>query len=145
MEDKKSSYDFESSESIEDYLTCITRMENDGEPVTVSAIAEHLNVKKPSVSQMLAKMRKLGLCEHDSYDYVKLSQRGKKHAKKLLFRHRVIELFLTSRLGRLENEVHEEAHRLEHAFSDQSIKAIFKMLGRPGRGTHGETIAEFEE
>ena len=58
------------------------------------------------------------------------------------FRHRVIETFLVKVLKQDKEKVHEEAHKLEHAFSDYSINKIYQILGKPKTGVHGEDIKE---
>jgi DtxR family Mn-dependent transcriptional regulator len=89
---------------------------------------------------MLSRLAKQKLVEHGKYEGVKLTRKGEDIARTTVFKHRVIELFLVKMLKRGKNEVHGEAHRLEHAFSEKSVKEIYKLVGKPRTGVHGEEI-----
>jgi len=130
---------FLANESLEDYLTTIYRMQNSGE-VRSKQLVEYLQVSKSSVSEMLNKLSNLKLVTHSRYSLVKLTKKGELIAKKIVFKHRVIEMFLVKMLKQNRKSVHEEAHKLEHAFSDESIKRIYTLIGRPTIGAHGENI-----
>lgn len=130
--------------TTEDYLSSIFRIERAENKATVSTIAKYLNVKKPSVSQMIKKLTDEGFVTHDSYDYISLTSKGTKVAKKIVFKHRVIEYFLCKKLNKNPNRVHDEAHRLEHAFDDQSVIELYKLLKQPKVGIHGEQIELYE-
>jgi Mn-dependent DtxR family transcriptional regulator len=43
-------------------------------------------------------------------------------------------------LGIDGKDVHAEAHKLEHAFSDSVIKRLAKFLGNPKTDPHGKKI-----
>ena len=51
-----------------------------------------------------------------------------------------IERFLQDMLRVNAKKIHEEAHRLEHAFSDESINRLRKVLGNPKYDPHGKPI-----
>ncbi|MFH1786821.1 MAG: metal-dependent transcriptional regulator [archaeon] len=103
-------------------------------------IAKSLAVSKPSVSSMVSKLSKEGLVRAHPYGLVFLTKKGISEAKKITKKHRVIEVFLTDILGYAINEAEDEAHRLEHAFSDESIKRLSKFLNNPRRCPHGNRI-----
>ena len=132
-----------SSSSTEDYLSSIMRITSTGAKATVSAIAAYLKVKKPSVSQMVKKLARKKLLIHDSYGGISLTKQGEKTAKRIVFKHRVIEYFLAKKLNRSPKHVHEEAHRLEHAFDDQTVLELYNFLQRPKRGIHSEAIEPY--
>ena len=133
---------FLANESIEDYLTTIYRMQSKGE-VKSKQLIDYLGVKKSSVSEMLGKLVKRKLVTHTKYAGVKLTKKGEVIARKIVSKHRIIEMFLVKMLKHDKNNVHEEAHKLEHAFSDISIKEIYSILGKPKIGVHGEKIEKF--
>ncbi|MDO8553399.1 MAG: metal-dependent transcriptional regulator [Candidatus Micrarchaeota archaeon] len=128
--------------AIEDYITAVYRIEKNNGNTRSKDIVDYLKIGKSSVSEMIVKLVNLGMVEHGKYSTITLTKKGKLLATKVLFKHRVIELFLTKMLDRNRNEVHQEAHVLEHAFSDQSIEKIYKILGQPKKGVHGEEIPE---
>jgi DtxR family Mn-dependent transcriptional regulator len=55
-------------------------------------------------------------------------------------RHRVIESYLTIALGYGDDEVHDEAERIEHAASDQLIDRMAAAIGDPDVDPHGAPI-----
>ncbi|MDP6647892.1 MAG: metal-dependent transcriptional regulator [Candidatus Woesearchaeota archaeon] len=128
------------SASKEDYLRGIYHLMEDNKEVKSVELADYLNITKPSVSQMLQELDKEGLIEYKKYSKLKFTAKGHNIAKKLTFKHRIIETFLKDTLKIRSNDIHEEAHRLEHAFSDKSIDKLRKLLGNPKLDPHGKPI-----
>jgi DtxR family Mn-dependent transcriptional regulator len=129
-----------SSISVEDYLLAIYRLQAGESPVSTTALAVHLRVAPPSVSGMLHKLRRAGLVNHKPYCGVVLTASGRQQALRLLRRHRLWELFLTDVLGLSWDEVHAEAHRLEHATSERVAEKLAAFLGEPDIDPHGQPI-----
>jgi DtxR family Mn-dependent transcriptional regulator len=129
-----------SSISVEDYLLAIYRLQAGESPVSTTVLAGHLGVAPPSVSGMLHKLRRAGLVNHEPYYGVMLTVSGRQQALRLLRRHRLWELFLTDVLGLSWDEVHAEAHRLEHATSERVAEKLAAFLGEPDIDPHGQPI-----
>ena len=110
--------------SIEDYLrTMYYLYEKDkAKGIRSVDIAKELKISKPSVSEMVRKLAKKGLIRANPYSDIFFTDKGLKEAKIVMHNHRIIEVFLKDVLDYNLNKVHEEAHRLEHAFSEESIK-----------------------
>ena len=128
------------SRSKEDYLRAAYHLAEENKEVMSVDLADYLNVTKPSVSEMLKELGNEGLIEHKKYSKVKLTGKGHKIARSLTSKHRIIESFLKNMLKINEKSIHEEAHRLEHAFSDDSIDKLRKLLGNPKQDPHGKPI-----
>ena len=129
------------SVAIEDYLRAVFVLEERKVNVKSKDLSEYLGVSKNTVSQMLYKMSSEGLVVFKKYSRnIKLSKKGLALAKNLTFKHRLIEKFLVDVLKRSPEKVHFEAHKLEHAFSNESIKAMEKLLGNPALDPHGREI-----
>ena len=126
--------------SIEDYLKAIYELEQDGSPAQTSAIAGALDVAPPSVSGMVKRLSEAGLLQHVPYRGVQLTQEGRRAALRMVRRHRVVETYLTTKLGYDWDSVHEEAERLEHAVSDELIERMAMALGSPRYDPHGAPI-----
>jgi len=124
----------------EDYLRAFYLQEEKGEKITVTETADYMDVSKASVSEMLKKLVAKGLINYERYSDITLTLKGKNFARKLTARHRLIEYFLRETLKMDESEIHEEAHRLEHAFSDVAIEKLRIFLGDPKKDPHGEPI-----
>jgi len=128
------------SASREDYLRAVYHLMEENKEVRSVEVADYLNVTKPSVSEMLKELSKEGLIEYKKYSKVKLTGKGHKIAQKLTSKHRIIESFLKKILKIDSENIHEEAHRLEHAFSDESISKLRRLLGNPKEDPHGKPI-----
>ena len=124
----------------EDYLKVIYELSSDYEFVPNKSIAQALNIKPPSVSEMMTRLNQEGYIEIKPYKGVKLSQKGLDATLSLIKRHRIIECFLIASLDYKWNEVHEEAEVLEHKVSDKFIERLDKMLGYPKYCPHGALI-----
>lgn len=128
------------SASKEDYLRGMYHLLEEKNEVKSVDLARYLDVTKPSVSEMLQELGKEGLIDYKRYAKLKLTQRGYKIAERLTSKHRIIETFLKDILKISLENIHEEAHRLEHAFSDESIGKIRRLLGNPKEDPHGKPI-----
>ena len=124
----------------EDYLRGLYILEEEKGKIKSIDLARYLNVSKPSVSEMVQELNKEGLISYKKYSKLKFTPKGRNIAKKLTSKHRLIELFLKNILKIESKHIHKEAHRLEHAFSDESIAKLRKMLGNPKKDPHGKPI-----
>ena len=128
------------SESVDEYLKTIYRLEQDISPVTTSALAERLGISSASVSEMAGKLAELGLVVREPYKGVALTAKGRHQALILIRRHRLWERFLTDVLGLSWDQVHEEACRLEHVTSPLVEERLAQLLGEPEACPHGHPM-----
>ena len=126
----------------EDYLRALYILEEKKSELRATDLAEYLNVSKPSVSEMVKELDKEGLVSYKKYSKLKFTPKGRKIALKLTTKHRLIELFLRDVLKINPKNLHQEAERLEHAFSDESIEKLRGLLGNPKEDPHGELIPQ---
>ena len=124
----------------EDYLRALYILEEEKHELKSIDLAHYLNISKPSVSEMVQELNKEGLISYKKYSKLNFTSKGRRIAQKLTSKHRLIELFLKKILKVKSDGVHEEAHRLEHAFSDESIWKIRKLLRNPKKDPHGKPI-----
>ncbi|MBI2658040.1 metal-dependent transcriptional regulator [Candidatus Woesearchaeota archaeon] len=124
----------------EDYLRGLYILEEEKGEIKSTDLSKYLNVSKPSVSEMARELNKEGLISYKKYSKLKFTPKGRRIAQKLTSKHRLIELFLKNVLNIDSKNIHEEAHRLEHAFSDESIAKLKKLLGNPKTDPHGKPI-----
>lgn len=124
----------------EDYLRAVYSL-GQGEDAKPIEIARYLKLSKQTVTERLQELSKSGLVNYKRYGSVSLTTEGMQIAQHLTYKHRVIETFLHAFLKQPKDKVHEEAHRLEHAFSDKSIKALHDLLGKPRIDPHGSIIS----
>ncbi len=126
--------------SEQDYLQTIYRLQQERAPVSTTALATQLRVAPASVTGMIQKLHRQGLVAHVPYQGVVLTDAGEREALRMIRRHRLWELFLTEVLGLPWDEVHAEAHRLEHATSDRVMDRLAAYLNEPESDPHGQRI-----
>ena len=124
----------------EDYLRGLFILQEEKGEIKSIDLAHYLSVSKPSVSEMVQELNKEGLVSYKKYSKLKFTPKGMKIAQKLTSKHRLIELFLKNILKIGPKNIHQEAHRLEHAFSDESVAKLKKLLGNPKKDPHGKLI-----
>ncbi len=128
------------SESVQDYLKAIYRLQEQAGSVSTSALAEAMGVAAASATGMVKKLAGLKLARHSPYQGVVLTKAGQKMALEVIRHHRLLELYLAEALGYSWDKVHAEAERLEHVISEEFEERIFEALGRPTRDPHGDPI-----
>jgi DtxR family Mn-dependent transcriptional regulator len=130
------------SDSFEDYMRTIYSLYEDfgSDDIRSIDIANRMGVSKASVSEMIKKLQKIGYIKTKPYKKVKFTRQGLSEAKRVMHNHRVIEVFLNKVLDYDNTKVHEEAHRLEHAFSDESIRRLNNFLKKPKISPTGRQI-----
>jgi DtxR family Mn-dependent transcriptional regulator len=89
---------------------------------------------------MLKRLADSGLIHYEPGQGARLTARGRTEARRVIRRHRLVELFLTRVLGLDWSEVDAEAEALEHAISPRLEKALAAHLGEPGEDPHGHLI-----
>ena len=129
---------------VEDYLKAIWALQQIEAPVSTSRIAERLGLTAAAVTAMVKRLAENGLLRHEPYYGVRLTPAGELASLRIIRRHRVLELFLTEKLGYEWDRVHDEAERLEHAASDELIERLARLLGEPERDPHGSAIPTAE-
>ena len=128
------------SEAVQDYLKTIHRLGGCDKLVSPIEIATILNVRAPSVTGMLKRLAEAGWIEYEPGNGAKLTELGLVEARRVIRRHRLVELFLTRVLGLDWSEVDAEAEALEHAISPRLEEAIAAHLGEPLEDPHGHPI-----
>lgn len=128
------------SVAVQDYLKAIHRLGGADRVVSPIEIASCLDVKAPSVTGMLKRLAEAELISYSPGNGAKLSETGLFEARRVIRRHRLVELFLTQVLGLDWSEVDAEAEALEHAISPRLEQAIADHLGEPLEDPHGHPI-----
>lgn len=132
------------SRAVQDYLKAIHARNGDQRQVQPVEIAEQLRVRAPSVTGMLKRLAEGGWIEYEPGAGARLTPAGVGEARRVIRRHRLVELFLTRVLGLDWSEVDAEAEALEHAISPRLEQAIAAHLGEPLEDPHGHPIPTAE-
>jgi DtxR family Mn-dependent transcriptional regulator len=126
--------------AVQDYLKAIHRLGGADAMVSPVAIAERLGVRAPSVTGMLKRLAEAGWISYEPGRGARLTPLGIAEARRVIRRHRLVELFLTRVLGLDWSEVDAEAEALEHAISPRLEQALAAHLGEPLEDPHGHPI-----
>lgn len=117
------------------HLTAISELE-----VSTNAIAEKMETKASSVTDMLKKLAEKDLVNYKKYQGVSLTEKGALSAKMIVRKHRLWEVFLVEKLNFPWDEVHDIAEQLEHIKSEKLINKLDDFLGNPTEDPHGDPI-----
>lgn len=129
--------------SEENYLKTIYHLTVQLEAeVPTNAIAEMMETKASSVTDMLKKLADKALINYIKYQGVSLTEKGMHAAKMIVRKHRLWEVFLVEKLSFTWDEVHDIAEQLEHIKSEQLINKLDDFLGNPTEDPHGDPIPD---
>jgi DtxR family transcriptional regulator, Mn-dependent transcriptional regulator len=128
------------TQAVQDYLKAIHSLGGADGMVSPLGMAERLGVRAPSVTGMLKRLAEAGWIYYEPGCGARLTAAGVAEARRVIRRHRLVELFLTRVLGLDWSEVDAEAEALEHAISPRLEQALAAHLGEPLEDPHGHPI-----
>jgi len=127
----------------ENYIKAIFQIGTTPESnVSTNALADNLQTKPATVSDMIKKLSHKKLIFYEKYKGVTLSASGSKEALKIIRKHRLWEVFLVSHLNFKWDQVHEIAEQLEHIKSSELVNRLDDFLGNPTIDPHGDPIPD---
>ena len=128
------------SHTVEDYLKSIYQLAEEAQPVIAARIAAETGVSPSTIFTTLRRLAREGYVTINRRKEVHLTADGKKVAEKIVRRHFLTERFLTDLLGLDWVKAHQEAHRMEHAISQEVEERLAKLLSNPTTCPHGNPI-----
>jgi DtxR family Mn-dependent transcriptional regulator len=112
------------SESLEDYLEVILKLEQAQKVARAKDIAEKMNVQRGSVTGALKNLKEKKLINYEPYSFITLTPKGKKLAREITRRHSVLKDFLFNVL-QIDTETAEAtACRMEHAIDKKTLERL---------------------
>ena len=93
----------------ENYLKALFALSKDKGLVSVNDLSKHLDIKMPTVTNMMKKMAFKNLVHYQSYKPLKLTKKGKKEAALIIRKHRLTEMYLVEKMEFCWEEVHNIA------------------------------------
>ncbi|MDE1842329.1 MAG: metal-dependent transcriptional regulator [Thaumarchaeota archaeon] len=125
------------AEHVEMYLKAIWHIKEGGDPVKISTIAKMLNVRQPSVVQMLKKLNESKLVNYNKSG-VSLTKNGEEIGSNMMRNSRLLEVLMDSAL---KVDIDEEmVCGIEHHMSPQFTDALCTMLKHPRKCPHDNDI-----
>ncbi|KGO91389.1 metal-dependent transcriptional regulator [Flavobacterium subsaxonicum] len=129
--------------SEENYLKVIYHLSlNHSKGVNTNSIANVMESKPSSVTDMVQKLAEKELVIYKKYQGVSLTEKGKFTALMIVRKHRMWEVFLVETLDFSWDEVHDVAEQLEHIKSEKLINKLEEFLGFPTEDPHGDPIPD---
>jgi len=125
------------AEHVEMYLKAIWHIKEGGDPVKISTIAKMLNVRQPSVVQMLKKLNESKLVNYNKSG-VSLTKNGEEIGSNMMRNSRLLEVLMDSAL---KVDIDEEmVCGIEHHMNAQFTDALCTMLKHPRKCPHNHDI-----
>ena len=125
------------AEHVEMYLKAIWHIKEGGDPVKISTIAKMLNVRQPSVVQMLKKLNESKLVNYNKSG-VSLTKNGEEIGSNMMRNSRLLEVLMDSAL---KVDIDEEmVCGIEHHMNAQFRDALCTMLKHPRKCPHNHDI-----
>ncbi len=114
--------------SEEDYLRAIYELDSGTGMVRSVDVASALGVSKPSVNKALAVLEEEGHISRLRYGPIQLTHKGKINGKRLRDRYLAVQAFLVEKLGIDPETAAEEAHKMEHALSKDTVTKLKEFM-----------------
>ncbi len=129
------------TQSEENYLKAIYMIANElGSSVSTNVLAERMDTKPSSVTDMVKKLSDKKLIDYQKYQGCSLTDQGLIKALLIVRKHRLWEVFLVEKLKFGWEEVHVIAEQLEHIQSVKLTNQLDDFLGNPKFDPHGDPI-----
>ena len=130
--------------TLEDYIITIYRLEKLEGLAKTTLIAKELLVTPATVSKVIEHLELKGFAKRIKYKGVMLTRKGKKLAREIIKKHRVLEIFLHEYLGFDWIESHYLAHHLEHIPSVVAERILQRFIRERKFCPHGNPLDDLE-
>lgn len=130
------------TEIKENYLKAMYFLDQKDRNISLTALANEMNVSKPTVNDMVKKLEGKGWLRYKKYKPLQLTEEGRKTAALIIRKHRLTEMFLVEFMGFGWEEVHEIAEEIEHLNSTLFFDRMDEILGYPTVDPHGSPIPD---
>jgi DtxR family Mn-dependent transcriptional regulator len=116
------------SSNMEDYMEVISLLSVENRVVRVKDIAKKLNIKMPSVTSALNRLRDLELIEYEKYVFVELTEEGKKISGQVYNKHKQLSHFFHDVLQLNPVTADQEACKVEHTLTPEACIQLHKFM-----------------
>lgn len=114
------------SPSSQDYLEIILDLSKDGAPVRSIDIANALGYSRASINRAVNVLKNAGLVAQEKYGTLSLTEEGLITAQAVRERHDILKNFLIDMLQVSESTAEEDACRMEHIISEETLIKLIK-------------------
>ena len=121
---------FELSASSQDYLETVLDLSSVKDKIRSVDIAERLNVSRASVNRAMKVLKEAGYITQERYQDIFLTEAGREAGEAIRMRHEALKSFLVDVLGVEAQTAEEDACRMEHSLSIESLSKLQEFLTR---------------
>lgn len=115
------------SKTVEDYLETIYNIISRKGYARTKDISRGLRISSPSVTEMLKKLKSMGLVNYEKYSGVTLTKKGERIGRMVKTRHDTIKTLLKIILVS-DKIAEEDACKLEHEISPETVEQLTKFV-----------------
>ena len=126
-------------ERIEDALKLLLDEHWQLHPVSLSDLSARLRLSDKAGLRLVDRMQAQGLIQMSGSD-LRLTVEGRQAALQIVRAHRLLERYLATEARMPLDQVHRQAHRLEHTLTSSEVDHLDADLGYPRRDPHGDPI-----
>ncbi len=126
----------------ENYLKALFSISQKKDTVSITELAQLMQVSKPTANSMVKKMKENGWVVYEKYKPLKLTSKGEQVAALIVRKHRLAEMFLSKIMNFGWEEVHDIAEEMEHLQSTKLFDRMDEILGFPTKDPHGSPIPD---
>lgn len=116
------------SASLEDYLETILQLTQSRPVARIKEIAQARGVKPGSVSPAMRRLESLGLIRYGRREYIELTEKGERAARRVYARHKILTSFFEDVLQLPRRAAEDEACAIEHHLSDEAMDRLARFF-----------------
>lgn len=116
------------SAASQDYLEALLELSEEEHSVRSIDVAKRIGVSRASVNKAIGVLRESGFVEQEKYSEITLTDEGIRAAKAVVKRHSTLKQFLTDILCVSEENAENDACRMEHVISLETLEKLQLFL-----------------
>lgn len=128
-------------EQVEDALKHLLDQSWENRPASTATLKSSLGLSDRSTLQLVSALQAQDLIRVDGSD-LSLTPEGERLAVQITRAHRLLERYLADEARMPLDQIHSQAHHLEHSLSSQQVDELEAALGHPVQDPHGDPIPD---
>ena len=126
-------------ERVQDALKLLLDEQWQFHQTSLNDLSARLHLSDKAGLRLVSRMQAQGLVQQSGAD-LRLTPEGRQAALQILRAHRLLERYLATEARMPLDQVHRQAHHLEHTLSTSQVDQLDADLGYPRRDPHGDPI-----
>jgi DtxR family transcriptional regulator, Mn-dependent transcriptional regulator len=126
-------------ERVQDALKLLLDEQWQLHEISLSDLSARLHLSDKAGLRLVSRMQTQGLTQMSGSN-LRLTTEGRQAALQIVRAHRLLERYLATEARMPLDQVHRQAHRMEHTLSATAVDQLDADLGYPRRDPHGDPI-----